>query len=307
MSLQISRRLFLLSPAIAAVVPAAGGDFIDAHVHVWTPDTNRYPLAAGFQRENMKPASFTPEQLMAHAKPSGVARVVLIQMSFYGYDNSYMLDTIAAYAAAGVFRGIAVIDHEVANPRPEMDRLKQGGVRGFRLRGQTAAEWPGHAGMNAMWKHGAETGLAMCPLINPDALPVIDRMCRTFPETTVVIDHMARVGTSGKIAEPDLRALCDLAKHPKVYVKVSAFYAHGRKQAPYTDLLPTIKRLIGAYGVRRLMWASDSPFQVDAPHTYEASVALIRDRLTGISAEDRQWLLKKTAESVFFSTQKIAI
>ena len=74
----------------------------------------------------------------------------------------------------------------------------------------------------------------------------------------------------------------------------------GRKQPPYTDLLPTIKRLIDAYGARRLMWASDSPFQVEAPHTYEASVALIRDRLTGISAEDRQWLLKKTAESVFY-------
>ena len=151
-----------------------------------------------------------------------------------------------------------------------------------------------------MWKHGAETGLAMCPLINPDALPVIDRMCRKFPRTTVVIDHMARVGTSGTIAEPDLRALCDLAKHRNVYVKISAFYAHGRKQPPYTDLLPTIKRLIDAYGARRLMWASDSPFQVEAPDTYEASVALIRDRLTGISAEDRQWLLKKTAESVFY-------
>ena len=33
---------------------------IDAHSHVWTPDTARYPLAAGFVKENMRPASFTP-------------------------------------------------------------------------------------------------------------------------------------------------------------------------------------------------------------------------------------------------------
>ena len=64
---------------------------IDAHVHVWTPNTKSYPLAAGFTKADMQPPSFTPQELMAHAKPCGVARVVLIQMSFYGDDNTYML------------------------------------------------------------------------------------------------------------------------------------------------------------------------------------------------------------------------
>ena len=36
-------------------------NYIDAHVHVWTPDTVRYPLAPGYTKENMKPASFTAE------------------------------------------------------------------------------------------------------------------------------------------------------------------------------------------------------------------------------------------------------
>jgi predicted TIM-barrel fold metal-dependent hydrolase len=62
-------------------------DFIDAHVHVWTPDTVRYPLAPGFKKDDMKPASFTPEELFRHCKPAGVGRVNLIQMSFYGFDN----------------------------------------------------------------------------------------------------------------------------------------------------------------------------------------------------------------------------
>ncbi|MFH1265903.1 MAG: hypothetical protein ABIK89_09245, partial [Planctomycetota bacterium] len=66
--------------------------FIDAHVHVWTPDTERYPLASGHSKEKMALASFTPEELFAHARPCGVTRIVLIQMSYYGFDNSYMLD-----------------------------------------------------------------------------------------------------------------------------------------------------------------------------------------------------------------------
>jgi predicted TIM-barrel fold metal-dependent hydrolase len=72
-------------------------NYIDAHAHVWTPDTIHYPLAKGFKKEDMNPASFTAEELLKHAKPVGVNRVNLIQMSFYGFDNSYMTDMIGAH------------------------------------------------------------------------------------------------------------------------------------------------------------------------------------------------------------------
>ena len=61
--------------------------YIDAHVHVWTPDTAHYPLSASYKKEDMKPASFTPEELFKHTKPAGVDRINLIQMSYYGFDN----------------------------------------------------------------------------------------------------------------------------------------------------------------------------------------------------------------------------
>lgn len=61
--------------------------YIDAHVHVWTPDTAHYPLAAGYKKEDMQPPSFTPEQLFKHCKPVGVDRINLIQMSFYGFEK----------------------------------------------------------------------------------------------------------------------------------------------------------------------------------------------------------------------------
>src|SRR4029453_17875713 len=93
--------------------------YIDAHVHVWTDDTDHYPLAAGWKKADMQPQRFTPEDLFKHTKPAGVDRVNLIQMSFYypkdlsgrmvnGFDNRYLLDMIALYP--GVFVGTAVID-----------------------------------------------------------------------------------------------------------------------------------------------------------------------------------------------------
>ena len=60
-----------------------------------------------------------------------------------------------------------------------------------------------------------------------------------------------------------------------------------------------IRRVHEAFGARRLMWASDSPFQT-LKETYEDSIALIRDRLDFLTAEDKQWVLRRTAEEFFW-------
>ena len=48
------------------------------------------------------------------------------------------------------------------------------------------------------------------------------------------------------------------------------------------------------------MWASDSPYQLGPPNTYADSLALIRERVDFLSESDREWLLRKTAEKVYF-------
>lgn len=134
----ITRRSFLQSSSIAAATLTGCASFgqqqvghIDAHVHVWTPDTDKYPLAAGFKNSDMKPASFTPEQLFAHCKPEGVSRIVLIQMSYYKTDNRYMLNMMAAHP--GVFSGVAIVKGDKAGVAGRMRDLKKQGVRGFRV------------------------------------------------------------------------------------------------------------------------------------------------------------------------------
>jgi predicted TIM-barrel fold metal-dependent hydrolase len=280
------------------------GGYIDAHVHVWTSDTEKYPLAKGFKKADMKPASFTPDELFAHSRPLGVSRIVLIQMSYYGFDNRYMLDAMAAHP--GVFSGVAVID-PLDKPAATMRALKRRGVRGFRIvsDGKDAAKWLGGNAVNgdamaAMWRTAADDKLAMCCLINPDALPSVDKMCERFPDTPVVIDHFARIGMQGEVAEKDLANLCRLARHKHVAVKVSAFYALGKKTAPYDDLAAMTRRLVDAFGPKRLMWATDCPFQVQDGHTYADSLALVKDRLDFLSADDKEWLLRGTAEQVYF-------
>lgn len=275
-------------------------NFIDAHAHVWTPDTERYPLAAGFRQADMVPASFTTDELSQHAIPVGVDRVVLIQMSFYGFDNSYMLDAIAKQPAR--YRGVAVIDSTQPNLAGTMRDLKKKGVRGFRIYpdGRPIDQWLSAEGMRAMWKCGGEENLTMCCLMGPDGLPALDKMCDEFPETPVVIDHMCLIGGDGHLNPKEIQALCDMAKHKQLSIKVSAFYAFGQKKPPYQDLVPLIRRLCDTFGTQRLMWASDCPYQVVNGHTYKASIDLIQSSLDFLKPIDLDFLLRKTAERVFF-------
>lgn len=293
--------LFAAGAASSFAENSAPSGWIDAHTHVWTPDIQSYPLAPGFTAASMQPKSFTPEELFVHTKPAGVARIVLIQMSYYATDNRYMLDMIARYK--GTFSGVAIVDHHDPNVARTMVELSHQGVRGFRLHPiqNDANTWPNDEGMARVWKTARENNLAVCPLINPSDIPIVDRMCELFPKTRVVIDHFARIGVSGTIEADRLDQLVRLSRFPEVFVKTSAFYALGKKKAPYEDLGPMIKRLVDTFGPDRLMWASDNPYQVQPPHRYQDSIDLIRSRLPFLSESDKHHLLHDTAARVFFS------
>tara|TARA_R110000850_G_scaffold148195_5_gene270420 strand:+ start:3407 stop:4291 length:885 start_codon:yes stop_codon:yes gene_type:complete len=284
--------------SIAQDAPAG---LIDAHVHVWTPDTESYPISPNFEIKDMDPASFLPSELQTAQVGSGVARTVLIQMSFYEFDNRFMLKAIADHP--GRFGGVAIVDHEKPAVGKTMRSLAERGVKGFRLYAfsDKVKHWEQSKGIETMWKTGGTEGLAMCCLTDPASLPLIHRMCQMHPETPVVIDHFARIGMRGDVDQKELDSLLRLADFPNTYVKTSAFYALGKKEPPYEDLAPLFRQVYNAFGSERLMWGSDCPYQIQGDHTYAASIGLVKDRLNFLTVEDKQNILQNTASKLFFS------
>ena len=47
------------------------------------------------------------------------------------------------------------------------------------------------------------------------------------------------------------------------------------------------------------MWGSDSPYQV-VSESYEDSISVVRDKLDFLSTAEREQILAKTAERIFF-------
>src|SRR5262249_21327414 len=137
--------------------------YIDAHSHIWTPDVAHYPLAPSFAVADMQPKSFTAEELLAVCRPAGVGRVNLIQMSYYEFDNRYMLDMIKLYPDR--FVGTAIVDPLGDDPGRAMRDLLARGVRAFRIQPkysrQPPARWLEPPGYAAMCATAAQTGQAL--------------------------------------------------------------------------------------------------------------------------------------------------
>jgi predicted TIM-barrel fold metal-dependent hydrolase len=292
--------LFLADSDKAAAMQDEKHPWIDAHSHIWTTDLGKYPLRDNQPVDVLAPRSFTDEELMAVAQPEGVGRVVLIQHHpYHGFDNSYLIDTWKKHPDR--FRIVAQIDDKKDNVVDLMKQMLKTGVTGFRIGPrEDQPKWLSTDGMQKMWKTAAETHQSMCCLINPDNLPELDAMCKKFPDTPVVIDHFARIGENGEIREEDVDLLCKLAAHKTIRVKISAYYAFGKKTPPHHEMVPMIKRLCESYGPDRLMWASDCPYQISGLNTYASSISLIRDVIDFVTPEERRMLLRTTAESTFF-------
>jgi predicted TIM-barrel fold metal-dependent hydrolase len=283
--------------ALAGLAAPAHRPVFDAHVHIWSADTDRYPFAPGIDPKVIVPTSFSAEELLKHARPQGVTMINLVQMTWYGLDHRYIIDVIRKSPGTFVGTGIVPAHSEASLPSPDaaMVALSKHGIYAFRLRGGPF-DHPGH---DKMFAAAAKNNLALSFIMGPASLPEVDRMCTKHPDAPVIIDHTCRIGASGKIEESEVAAFLDLARHKRVMVKIGAFYAFGAKREPYTDLLPLIRRVVIAFGPERCMWESDCPYQVQKPHTYAASVALIRDHADFLSATDKEQILFRTAYGFF--------
>ena len=279
----------------------------DAHVHLWTDDTDAYPFAPGNEPANMWLGRCTPED---HAKVSGTfgkVRMNLVQITWYGLDHRYILDLIAAAPDQFVGTGIIPAYSDLSLPSPDrtMVDLSRGGVYAFRVRGGSGKPgWLDHEGHEKMFQAGADHNLALSFLMGLEDLPNLDRMCERYPDTPVILDHFCGVGSRETIEDEQIAALCHMARHRRVMVKVGPFHARGKGKRPFLDLLPLLQCVVEAFGAQRCMWESDTGGPVipaDPVADYQAAVALIRDHSDFLSDDDKRQLLYKTAEDFFFN------
>jgi predicted TIM-barrel fold metal-dependent hydrolase len=224
----------------------------DCHLHVFG-DPARYPPAA---QRAYTPVAATLEQWRAMAHPLGLQRLVLVQPSAYGTDNTCMLDALRA--AAGTARAVAVIDD--ATPDAELSAMAAVGVVGVRLNLITGVSVDPTAIPNLLRATAARIAPLGWHLQLLARGALIDTVAAIIPTlgVPVVFDHMASVSAALGPDQPGLNAVLRLLREGHCWMKVSgADHVASRRDAPEEALL--IMRALIAANPDRIVWGTDWP------------------------------------------------
>jgi predicted TIM-barrel fold metal-dependent hydrolase len=224
---------------------------IDVHNHIVGPLV-KYPMS---EKRTYTPPEASVAQLRALRTELGVARNVIVQPSFYGFDNSCLVDALKDLGASA--RGVAVVPLDV--PDAELRRLAAAGVTGIRLNLATFGISDPKAASDAIHSFAPRfVSLGWHIQINT-SLPVIDGLAPMIGDVTVpiVFDHIGNAEAEKGLNQKGFGALVDLVKARNTYVKLSAPY-NLSKRADWADVIPLAKTLIAA-GPDRMLWGTNWP------------------------------------------------
>jgi predicted TIM-barrel fold metal-dependent hydrolase len=276
---------------------------VDAHLHVWVQQPDRYPWQPTL---GYIPTSHAPvEEFVALMDRYGLDYAVLVQPSPYGWDNSYLVDSLKKYPDRLV--GVCLVD-PLSPEAPERLRywVTVHGVRGLRLNpiGDPEGRWLNAPTQDPLWATAAELGIPICIQLLPHQAPMVADMARRHPGVAVVIDHFGRPRLDDGPDYPHYQAVLALAGYPNVFLKFSGLHHLSREGYPYRDTYPLVERAFRAFGARRMLWGSDYPGILRAEYpglagrqgiTYEQALRLLPDHIPFLTADDLDWIMGETA------------
>lgn len=241
---------FMLPRLVRAAQPPPSMNAVDTHAHIFRRDL---PMVAG--RRYTPDYDVTAENFLQQLDAHGIARGVLIQPSFLGTNNSYLLDALRRYPQR--LRGVAVVDPTVSED--VLAEFAATGVVGLRLNlvGLTlpdfsAEPWPKLLRRVAKldWHIEIHREAKDVPAILGSLLKA---------GVKVVVDHFGRPDPALGIKDPGFQGLLKFGESRRVWVKLSGAYrngAEGRGEAIASAAVPLLR---GAFGPAGLVWASDWP------------------------------------------------
>jgi L-fuconolactonase len=240
---------------------------IEWNTHIFSADTARYPF---HPRATYVPA---PERRAADPLADYLARMasaaidcaVIVQPEPYGDDHRLVLECLEREPerlwgtslfyprdpdAPGKLRDLVRGQPRIVATRFHAHRGKQAYFERF-----------DEPGVRALWQAAAELCLIIELHIGPDYAAQAGELIRAFPDTPVLIDHLAEPHMGNAVEYAQVLALTQL---DNVYMKLSGLNHFSHDAPLYLEAKPFTRLVIDAYGPDRLVWGSGTPEIVDA-------------------------------------------
>lgn len=226
----------------------------DCHTHV-TGLPADYPMVT--------PRAYTPEvaapqDMRAMMNRLGTGRIVIVQMSVFGTDNSCMLDGIRALGDCA--RGVVQIDPAIGGA--ELDEMHRIGVRGIRVNlNTTGLNDPALARERLAMaaEKCARNGWHLQLFTTPAVITSVAPLLKDLP-VPIVLDHFGLLPVKDRGGEGET-VVKDLLSSGKGWVKISGTYRLDHPDA--TKEIKALARDLYAANPEHIVWGSDWPH---APH-----------------------------------------
>lgn len=281
-------------PAPAAARPA--GPIVDTHVHLFSPDLKRFPLAPN---ATYKPTPLPVEEYVRFAKSVGIDHAVIVHPEPYQDDYRYLEYCFSREPSPYFFKGTCLFDPIAPdtpdristlvgmNPKrivalrihethkPGTPSLTSGPIKDRDLRSSN---------MKNTWRRCQQLGLAIQMHFLPYYAPQIGELASQFQAVPLILDHLGRMNEG---TPADAAAVLKLAKLPRSYMKFS--------NVSNADVKPLVRRACDAFGPDRMIWGY---FGHDAA-SFSKQVELFDTIFDFATEEDRQKIRGKNALKLF--------
>jgi predicted TIM-barrel fold metal-dependent hydrolase len=224
----------------------------DCAVHVFG-DLKRYPYWEG---RTYSPEAATVADLRQFLKTLRLDRVIVVQATPYGTDNSCVMGSLRDLG--GSARGVAIIDEKTTDA--SLDEMHRAGIRGIRLNiGNLGASDPAAARQRLKigvdrtknmktWSVQVSATAATFEALRDELMAMT---------TPIVVDHFGGVMVERGVDQPGFGTIVNLVKSGKAYVKISNADSVSR-QPDLSDLAPFAKALVSA-NPQRVVWGTAWP------------------------------------------------
>jgi predicted TIM-barrel fold metal-dependent hydrolase len=256
---------------------------IDTHAHAFTLNAD-FTAGRRYTPDHAAPL----EAYLAELDRGNVSHAVLVQPSFLGTDNSYLLECLRLLPNR--LRGIAVVDPNWDEKRlAELDALGIVGIRlnvvGADIAFALAGEW------QELFRRVAKLGWQIEIHIEGHRLP--DMLTALWPSgADIVVDHFGRPDPKLGLEDAGVRAMLAKAEAGRIWIKLSG---------PYRALGDTVayaKAYLDSFGREHLLWGSDWPWtQHSDGMSYKKAQSWMNDWVS--DAQTRDSILGSSAAKLF--------
>ena len=279
----------------------APSHYVDIHPHIISTDDSRYPRNPlfGVQSEWSREGPVTIEQYIAAMDEAGVQQAAIVQASTcYGYDNSYLTDSIAKYP--GRLTAVGTVDLSQADAPTQIRNWMKRGVTGLRLFTGGSTKSFDTSSLDdprsfSAWEFCSEAGVAICLQTDPTGLAQVAGLAKRFPKVKIILDHLSRPDISDGPPYKKASSLFGLQPFENIHLKLTPRTVDKATTGPATPET-FVPRLVGAFGSHRIAWGSNFPASAGA---LSANLDKAKEALQCLSARDQEWIFAKTAQNLY--------